>query len=64
MLAVNGSMWTSLKMVLMLLKHSPLPTFKKLTALTVIDLHSSTIHCPLNVNGLLWKASVIRSLML
>ncbi len=35
-----------------------LPTFKKLTVLTVIDLNSPTIRCPLNVNRLLHKESV------
>ncbi len=36
-------------------KRLPLPTFFKLTALTVNDLHNQTIRCPLNVNGLLHK---------
>jgi hypothetical protein len=56
---VNDSygIWTSLKMVL-----TPLNVNRywllKLTALTIKDLHSPTIHCPLNVNGLLHKESV------
>ncbi len=36
-------------------KRQPLQTFKKLTALTVNDLHTPAIRCPLNVNGLLNK---------
>ncbi len=32
-----------------------LPTFQKLTALTVSDLHNTTIRCPLNVNRLFHK---------
>jgi hypothetical protein len=36
-------------------KQQPLTIFKKLTALTVNDLHSPTIRCLLNVNGLLDK---------
>jgi hypothetical protein len=32
--------------------------FKKLTVLTINDLHSLTIHCPLNVNELRHKESV------
>ncbi len=34
-------------------KRSPLPNFWKLTALTVKDIHSPTIRCPLNVNALM-----------
>jgi hypothetical protein len=45
---------TSLKVV-NAVKRYPLPTFKKLTALTVHDIHSPTIPCPLNVNELLHK---------
>ncbi len=36
-------------------QHWPLLTFKKLTALTVNNLYSPTIRCPLNVNGLFHK---------
>ncbi len=37
------------------IKRKLLPTFEKLTVLIINDLHSPTIHCPLNVNGLLHK---------
>jgi hypothetical protein len=37
------------------IKRSPSSTFEKLTVLSVNDLHSPTIRCPLNINGLLDK---------
>jgi hypothetical protein len=54
--AFNDSygIWTSLTMVLMVLNIT-ITDFKKLTALTVNDLHSPTISCPLNFNKLLLK---------
>ncbi len=47
--------WTLLKVVLTPLTVNHYQLLKKLTALTVNDLHSPTICCPLNVNGLLHK---------
>ncbi len=46
------------KMVLMPLNVNCYRLFNQLTALTVNDLKSPAIRCPLNVNGLLHKESV------
>jgi hypothetical protein len=55
MFAVNAWYIDIVKQCFKAVKRSPLPTFKNLTALSVNDLHSPTIRCSLNVNGLLHK---------